>query len=335
MEKKLNSSTYEMLDRNEDYYINIELQKLTKNYKKMLTKKERLAITNFDYKSANIYGLPKIHKSLLVKNAIKNCENICLHLPNPSDLNLRLIFGGPKSPTTGLANLVDLLLKPFLNKIEAKVIDVFHFLKRMPTFGRHVLPFIEMWSVDVKEMYPSIDHNLGLEAIKFWLNKYPELIPSRFSKKFILESLSFVLKNNTGYFNGHFYRQTIGTATGIKPAGTYADLVMGYLEIRLFSRLKINLGTKTAHYFWQYYRRYLDDGQIMWDSRLGNFQEILNIMNNLHPMLKFTSEKSMDKLIYLDITIIKKMIDLKLRFTIKRLILILFYHGIVVILNIC
>ena len=59
MEEKLNSSTYEMLDRNEDYYVNIELQKLTKKYKQMLTKKERLAITNFDYKSANIYGLPK------------------------------------------------------------------------------------------------------------------------------------------------------------------------------------------------------------------------------------------------------------------------------------
>ena len=108
----------------------------------------------------------------------------------------------------------------------------------MPIFSKQDLPFIEMWSVDVKEMYPSIDHNLGLESISYWIEMYPELKPSRFSKEFILDALLFVLKNNTGYFNGNFYRQKIGTATGIKPAGTYADLVMGYLEIKLFSKLK-------------------------------------------------------------------------------------------------
>ena len=64
----------------------------------MLTQKEKLAITNFDYKSANIYGLPKIHKSQLVKEAVKNNKNICLNLPNPADLTLRLIFGGTHSP---------------------------------------------------------------------------------------------------------------------------------------------------------------------------------------------------------------------------------------------
>ena len=305
MEDKLSSSTYEKLDRNEDYFVNIELKKFVKKYKKMLTKKERLAITNYDYKSANIYGLPKLHKSTLIKEAIKNCDNICLHLPKPCDLTLRLIFGGPKSPTTGLANLVDLLLKPYLTKIEAKVIDVFHFLRKMPTFEKDVLPFIEMWTVDVKDMYPSIDHNLGLKAINYWIEMYPELLPSRFSKNFVLEALTFVLKNNTGYFNGNFYRQKIGTATGIKPAGTYADLVMGYLEIKLFSKLKSHKGTKIAHYFWQHYRRYLDDGQIMWDSRLGNFNDVFNLMNELHPMLKFTSERSFEKLIYLDIILYK------------------------------
>ena len=306
MEDKLSSSTYEKLDRNEDYFVNIELKKFVKKYKKMLTKKERLAITNYDYKSANIYGLPKLHKSTLIKEAIKNCDNICLHLPKPCDLTLRLIFGGPKSPTTGLANLVDLLLKPYLTKIEAKVIDVFHFLRKMPTFEKDVLPFIEMWTVDVKDMYPSIDHNLGLKAINYWIEMYPELLPSRFSKNFVLEALTFVLKNNTGYFNGKFYRQNVGTATGIKPAGTYADLVMGHLEIILFSKIKNLKGTKIAHYFWQHYRRYLDDGQIMWDSRLGDFHEVLNIMNNLHPMLKFTSEKSFEKIIFLDVILLKK-----------------------------
>ena len=183
--------------------------------------------------------------------------------------------------------------------------DVFEFIRKIPVFSPDDLPFIELWSVDVKDMYPSIEHTLGQEAIKYWIEKYPELLPSRFSKEFVIEALIFVLQNNTGYFDGKFYKQTIGTATGIKPAGTYADLVMGYLEIGLFSQLKNLKGKKVAHYFWQYYRRYLDDGQIMWDNRLGDFQDIFTLMNNSHPKLKFTCEHSQDSLVYLDVTILK------------------------------
>ena len=152
---------------------------------------------------------------------------------------------------------------------------MFDFILKIPTFTPYDLEFIEMWSVDVKNMYPSIDHTLGLKAIGKWIDQYPELLPNRFSKDFVLKALRFVLQNNTGYFNGKYYRQKIGTATGIKPAGTYADLVMGFLQIKLFSKLKTIKGKNVAHYFWKNYRRYLDDGQIMWDKRLCNFEEVL------------------------------------------------------------
>ena len=298
MEAKLNTPVYQRLDNNEDYFINVRLSVLTGKYKHMLTKKERLAITNFDYKSTNIYGVPKIHKSNILKEAVKNCNNPVLHSPHPADLTLRIIFGGPKNPTTGLASLVDALLKPFLQKIQARVKDVFDFIRKIPVFLPDDLPFIELWSVDVKDMYPSIEHTLGQESISFWIDTYPELLPSRFSKDFVLQALIFVLQNNTGYFNGNFYKQTVGTATGIKPAGTYADLVMGYLEIKLFSQLKYLKNKRVAYYFWQYYRRYLDDGQIMWDNRLGDFIEVFTLMNQLHPKLKWTSEHSPERLVF-------------------------------------
>ena len=305
MEKALNTPTYEKLDDNRDYFTNIALQGLTRKYKHMLTKKERLAITNFDYKRTNIYGVPKLHKSKLLKAATNQSNSPCLEFPRPADLDLRIIFGGPKNPTTGLAALVDALLKPFLPKVTARVQDVFDFINKLPKIKPEDLPFIEMWSVDVKNMYPSIDHVLGLKAIAYWMDQYPALLPSRFSKEFVLEILHFVLENNTGYFNGSFYRQRIGTATGIKPAGTYADLTMGYLETILFTKLKISEGQKVAHYFWRHYRRYLDDGQIMWDTRLGSFENVFSHMNSLHPMLKFTCEHDREKLVYLDVTILK------------------------------
>ena len=113
------------------------------------------------------------------------------------------------------------------------------------------------------------------------------------------------MKNNTGYFNGHFYRQTRGTSTGIKPAPSYADLVMGYLEIKLFYKLKSELGDKVAHFFWCNYRRFLDDGQIMWDTRLCDFSLILQRLNSLHPEIEFTSECDAFKLVYLNVTVLK------------------------------
>ena len=125
------------------------------------------------------------------------------------------------------------------------------------------------------------------------------------NKDFLLEALIFVLKNNTGYFNGQFYKQTRGTATGIKPAPSYADLVMGYLEIKLFNVIKSELGNQVADYFWTFYRRFLDDGQIMWDTRLCDFGDIFQRMNQLHQSIEFTSECSNDRLVYLNVTVLK------------------------------
>ena len=79
-------------------------------------------------------------------------------------------------------------------------------------------------------MYQSIEHDLGLKAVEFWLDRYPEKLPNGYTREFVLEALVLVLDNNYGYFNGQYFRQTKGTATGIKSAPTYADLTMGYLN---------------------------------------------------------------------------------------------------------
>ena len=120
-----------------------------------------------------------------------------------------------------------------------------------------------------------------------------------------------MLQNNTGYFNGIFYRQIRGTATGIKPAPSFADLTMGYLEIKFYYQLKHKINNQVASFFWKNYRRYLDDGQIMWDTRLGDFSNILNLMNQLHPSIKFTSICDNFKLVYLNVTVLKTNVGFK------------------------
>ena len=65
-------------------------------------------------------------------------------------------------------------------------------------------------------------HGLGIEAIKFWINKSRDPIPIRFTEIFILEALELILKNNNFMFNDVMYNQVIGTAMGHVCAPPYA-----------------------------------------------------------------------------------------------------------------
>ena len=71
------------------------------------------------------------------------------------------------------------------------------------------------------------DAGLGRDRRRFWLLcyvtkvyiyivNYPEEKKNRFSNNFILEAIKFILENNTFSFNSNVYKQTKGTAMGIK-----------------------------------------------------------------------------------------------------------------------
>ena len=82
----------------------------------------------------------------------------------------------------------------------------------------------------VTSLYTSIPHQLGLEAIEFWIDKRQDLILDRFSKTFILDSVKFILENNNFMFDEILYKQVKGTAMGTKFAPSYACLTVGFLE---------------------------------------------------------------------------------------------------------
>ena len=303
--EKLNSPNFELAPHNMDHTVMLKVKSFVRKYQTCLTSKEKRAILNFDYKGSNFYGLPKIHKSQLIKEGLKFVQGDVLNLNSPIDLSLRIILGGKFNPTVNLADLLDEILKPYLPLVNSRVQDVFQFIERIPKFGTNDMPFIQMWSVDIKDMYPSLHKDLGLEAVSYWVDRYPTKLPTGITKQFILDALILVLENNYGFFNGNYYRQIQGTATGIKVAPTYADLIMGYLEIKFYFKLKLELGESVAQYFSSHYRRYLDDGQIMWNTKLGEFDQILVRMNEMHPAIHFISEFGEKSLNFLNITILK------------------------------
>ena len=60
-----------------------------------------------------------------------------------------------------------------------------------------------IYSCDISSLYTSIPTELGIEAMSYWLHPKRELIPQWFTNGFIIESLTFVLKNNNVFFDDH------------------------------------------------------------------------------------------------------------------------------------
>ena len=100
-----------------------KIKSLCRKYHSHLTKEEINCLTNFDYKAANFYGLPKIHKSSLIKDAVKQQKSEVVRILSPQDLKVRPIIGGPMSPTSNLSKLIDKLLKPYMIKLPSFVRD--------------------------------------------------------------------------------------------------------------------------------------------------------------------------------------------------------------------
>lgn len=70
--------------------------------------------------------------------------------------------------------------------------------------------------MDVTYLYTNITTDLSLNALEYWIDKYSEIINSRFSKELILEASSLVLKKKyTFSFNCKHILQHKGKYIGI------------------------------------------------------------------------------------------------------------------------
>ena len=113
--------------------------------------------------------------------------------------------------------------------------DDWDFIRKLPSHFDY--PCV-LASCDVVSLYTSIPHDLGLEALSYWIDKKRNLIPERFTKAFVLEAASFVLSNNNFQFDIYMFLHLVGTAMGMKFAPPYACRSVGYLkETILFPRL--------------------------------------------------------------------------------------------------
>ena len=150
-----------------------------------------------------------------------------------------------------------------------------------------------------------------LTAIEYWIehlikiehwielqNNLPLL--QRFTKQFLLEGLSIILKFNYFYINKSFLHQIKETAIGTKFAVVGSNLVVAYKEIKLFALLPQIYPQDFVDFLLRNYFRFLDDIFHKW---LENFdiKQFYDLINSLDEDLKFIFENSSRTLNFLDI----------------------------------
>jgi hypothetical protein len=293
------TSTYRLIPQAIDLTVHNKIKKLTQTFSSELTVAEIDYVTKFEYKTSQFYGLPKIHKSEIIINAIKEQNSDTVSIKNPSDLKLRPIVAGPACPTHKLSHLLDLLLQPYLVHIESYVRDDIDFLNKIPSKVSQSEIFV---TFDVVSLYSSIEMEFGLEALKYWTNAYPSY-NDRFSKQFIIEAAKLVLTQNTFQFDSRNYVQILGTAMGTKFAPSYASLTLGYLEIIFYGKVKEKYNVNVLQKLKQNYKRYLDDIFCVWDTNDGDISEVKNMLNSINDKICFTLDQKGNNVTFLDVRV--------------------------------
>ena len=134
----------------------------------------------------------------------------------------------------------------------------------------------------------------------------------------LLEAIDIVLRNNTFHFNNEFFLQLKGTAMGTKMAPTYANLVMGYLEEKLYLQCEKKQGIAFRSFVEKECKRYLDDCYITWNESHGPLNIMNDLLADLHACINFTCEFNKDKISFLDILLLRDSVRQKITITYRR-----------------
>ena len=89
-------------------------------------------------------------------------------------------------------------------------------------------------------------------------------------------------------------------------APIYATLVLAYLEGKKYEKSEAEFDLDFRRYIEENFKRYLDDCLLIFTKTEEQLQKFHNLLNNLHPSIKFTIEKSKTCLPFLDTLVINE-----------------------------
>jgi hypothetical protein len=201
-----------------------------------------------DTKLGRFYALAKIHKT---------------------PLQLRPIVASCGTPTFGLSKWLDYILQPYVQKTTTFVQDSESF--RREIMELELLQGDRIFTLDVVALYTNTKTAKALKNISTMIYKNP-------LRKLIIQGLHIVMNHNYFELGDTFWKQTNGTAMGTPVAPTYASLFLAYHEQNtLLPTFQDNI---------RFYRRYIDDGFMIWRNTTGQPYA----WNRFKAMLKCTTE---------------------------------------------
>ena len=121
-----------------------------------------------------------------------------------------------------------------------------------------------------------------LTAIEYWIEHLQNnlFLLQRFTKQFVLEGLSIILKFNYVYINKSFCHQIKGTARRTKLVVVGSNLVVAYKKIKLFALLPQIYPQDFVDFLLRNYFRFLDIILHKWHENF-DIKQFYDIINSL------------------------------------------------------
>ena len=236
--------------------------------------------------------------SFIVNKDAKAAKNCPLYKTHKSDIPVRVLTSGCNSATEKLSLYAEEKCKTLAQNLKSRIRDTSHMLEIIDDLNE-VGPIPEsaiLVSLDVENMFPSIDNQRGLETLRQKLETRVDNSPPT---ECIVEALEIILTSNNSVFNKEHLVQTNGTATGSKNSCSYSDLALEPIDDEIY-RASRTIFKELIAYF-----RYRDDCFLLWNGSLDLLRKFVYFVNTLDPSIKFTVEiggkslKFMDLLIFL------------------------------------
>ena len=208
---------------------------------------------------------------------------------------VRLLTSGCNTPIENLAHFIEVVCAPLTENMKSRIKNTAHLLNIIDDLNNKGIPDNTMLiSFDIANMFPCIDNNNGIEAVKNILETRKINQPST---KCVVEGLELCLYYNNSVFANDNLLQTNGTATGAPNSCSYADIAVSSIDEAVFSKMSSSFSQML------YFGRYRDDCFSLWCGTEEKLNEFFTYLNSINSDLKFTMEIGRNKLCFLDLEI--------------------------------
>jgi hypothetical protein len=228
---------------------------------------------------AHLYLMPKLHK-------MRNLAGSIIGRP---------IAACHSWVTTNLSKwLADKLNAALLKHTDTVLLDRLQFVRELD--GMTVSKNAWLLTFDVESLYPNVEHQGCIYACASAVAGTP------MEKLLVEDCMHVVLENNIVCVRGKYYKQIFGGAMGTNCMPPAAQL---YLAIMWEGVVKQRLGAA----FPDVYRRFLDDGFVVFEGSKQEMLAFLDMLNTALPNIKLTYHYSHFQVDFLDMVVYKCMED--------------------------